>query len=416
MDLELTAQLVTALGIGLLIGLERERNPTAKAGLRTFSLLALTGAVAQLLASNAGAQWLVAAGLVAVAATMIAAYYHHHESEHELDPGTTTIAAASICYLLGAMTTAGFAAIATALAIAVAGLLYFKVELSSAVKGLERSEIIAILQFAVVAFVVLPLLPDRDYGPYGVWNPRHVWHMVVLVSGVSLGGFIALRLAGAKHGPRLAGALGGTVSSTATTLSFSRLARNSAELVPAAASAIVTANLVLPVRVIGIVGVAAPGLAPDVAVPLGAAVLTGVVLQLARRGGPIVSMAPPRVANPAGLQTAFSFALLYAVVLLLVAWVADVAGNRWVVAVAAVSGLTDVDAVTLSTSRLHESGGLGSALAVAAIVTGVVTNGLFKLGIIGKVGGRQLLAACALPLGGMLVAALAGLAWLSIVR
>lgn len=416
MDLELIGQLVTAMGIGLLIGLERERNPTAKAGLRTFALLALTGAVAQVLASRAGAQWLVAAGLVAVASTMIAAYYHHHQAEHDLDPGTTTIVAASACYLLGALTTAGFATTATALAIAVAGLLYFKVELSGAARGLERTEIIAILQFAVVAFVVLPLLPERNYGPYGVWNPRHIWHMVVLVSGVSLGGFVALRLAGEEHGPRLAGALGGIVSSTATTLSFSRLARESADLVPAAATAIVTANLVLPIRVMAIVVVAAPALAAEVAIPLVAAVVAGALLQFARRRAPAAWMAPPRVANPAGLQTALTFALLYATVLLLVAWVADAVGNRWVIAVAAASGLTDVDAVTLSTSRLHESGGLGSTDAVAAIVTGVVTNGLFKLGIVGRVGGPRLLAACALPLGGMLAAALAALAWSSITR
>jgi len=135
MDLDLLAQLVTALGIGLLIGLERERNPTAKAGLRTFSLLALAGAVAQLLSVRAGAEWLVAAGLLAVAATMIAAYYHHHEPEHDLDPGTTTIVAAVVCFLLGAMVAAGFASIATAVSIAVAGLLYFKVELSTVVTG-----------------------------------------------------------------------------------------------------------------------------------------------------------------------------------------------------------------------------------------------------------------------------------------
>ena len=130
---------------------------------------------------------------------MIAAYYHHHEPEHDLYPGTTTIVAAVVCFLLGAMVAAGFASIATAVSIAVAGLLYFKIELSTVVKGLDRSEVIAILQFAVVAFVVLPLLPDRDFVPYGVWNLRHIWHMVVLVSGVSVGGFVALRLVGPKH-------------------------------------------------------------------------------------------------------------------------------------------------------------------------------------------------------------------------
>ena len=416
MDLTLILEFVAALGIGLLIGLERERNPTAKAGLRTFSLLALAGAAAQLLAIKAGATWLVAAGLLAVAAMMITAYYHHHEPDHDRDPGTTTIVAAMVCFLLGAMTTGGYGALATALAIAVAGLLYFKVELSTAVKGLDRSEVIAILQFAVIAFVVLPLLPDQDLGPYGAWNPRHIWHMVVLVSGVSLGGFIALRLVNSRHGPRLAGALGGLVSSTATTLSFSRLAHESPNTVSAAATAIVTANLVLPLRIMAMVLVVAPALAGILAVPLGLAIASGALLQLAgRREGP-AAITAPKVENPAGLKTAITFAVLYAGILVLVAWAADVVGPQWVLAVAAISGLTDVDALTLSTSRLHEAGGITSKLAVAAIVTGIVANGVFKMIIIARVGGRALLKSCALPLGGMLIAALGGLVWLNLSR
>lgn len=416
MDPKLILEFVTALGIGLLIGLERERNPTAKAGLRTFSLLALAGAVTQLLANQAGATWLVAAGLLAVAAMMITAYYHHHEPDHDRDPGTTTIAAAVVCFLLGAMTTAGYGALATALAIAVAGLLYFKVELSTAVKGLDRAEVIAILQFAVIAFVVLPLLPDQNLGPYGAWNPRHIWHMVVLVSGVSLAGFIALRLVDSRHGPRLAGALGGLVSSTATTLSFSRLAHESPNTVPAAAAAIVTANLVLPLRVMAIVAVVAPALAGDLAVPVVLAVSSGALLHLAAKNSSPTALTAPKVDNPAGLRTALTFALLYAGILVLVAWAADVVGQRWVLAVAAISGLTDVDALTLSTSRLHEAGGISSKLAIAAIVTGIVANGLFKLGIIARVGGRALLKSCALPLSGMLIAALGGMVWLSFAR
>lgn len=198
-------QFATALAIGLLIGLERERNPTAKAGLRTFTLVALSGAAAAGLAEAFGAPSIIAVGLGAVAFTMIAAYYHHHEPFHEEDPGTTTIAAVLVCYLLAAMVVMGEARLAVIVAIITALLLYFKTELHGLARNLQRRDLISILQFAVVAFVVLPLLPDREFGPYGALNPRHIWLMVVLISGVSLAGYVALRVVGRERGAMLLG-------------------------------------------------------------------------------------------------------------------------------------------------------------------------------------------------------------------
>ena len=272
--LEALPQYLTALAIGLLIGLERERNPTAKAGLRTFALVALAGAMSATLAETFAAPYIIAVGLGAVALMMIAAYYHHHEAFHEWDPGTTTIAAVIGCYMLGAMTLTGFARLAVILGILATTLLYFKAELRGVARRLERRDLVSMLQFAVVAFVVLPLLPDRGFGPYAALNPRHIWLMVVLISGVSLAGYVALRLVGREHGAMLLGLFGGLVSSTATTLAYSRYARSGGEFTGLASVVIVTANLVLLVRLAVLAAITAPGilgvLGPVLAVALAA--------------------------------------------------------------------------------------------------------------------------------------------------
>ncbi|MEX0637285.1 MAG: MgtC/SapB family protein, partial [Burkholderiales bacterium] len=204
-----------SLGIGLLIGLERERNPAAKAGVRTFALIALAGTLAAFVDAALGGAWVVPVGLAAVAAMLIAAYWRIGADE---EPGTTTVAAATVCYLLGVMVGTGETAIAGALAIGVTALLYFKPEIEGFSTALERHEQVSVLQFLIVTFIVLPILPDRAYGPYDVLNPRQIWLMVVLISGIGLASYVALRLAGERAGVLLAGALGGLVSSTATTV------------------------------------------------------------------------------------------------------------------------------------------------------------------------------------------------------
>ncbi|MCC6658049.1 MAG: MgtC/SapB family protein, partial [Rhodocyclaceae bacterium] len=210
---------ITSLAVGLLMGLERERRRSAKAGLRTFALVALLGTLSGLLAEQADAGWIIAAGLLAVGAMIIAAYLNQPDDAG--DPGTTSVVAILVCYCLGAAIWFGHGALAVMLAIAVTVLLYFKAELHGISHRLTPKDLISILQFAVLSFVILPILPDRDYGPYLAFNPYQAWLMVVLVSGVSLAGYAALRLAGPQHGAPMMGLLGGLVSSTATTAVFS---------------------------------------------------------------------------------------------------------------------------------------------------------------------------------------------------
>jgi len=368
-------RLAVSAGIGLLIGLERERNPAARAGVRTFALIALAGT----LAASLGDGWLVAVGLAAVAGMLIAVYARAPQE----DPGTTTVAAAVVAYLLGVMAGRGDTTLAGALAIGVTALLYFKPEIEGFSAGLQRHEQVSVLQFLVVTFIVLPILPDRAFGPYGVLNPREVWLMVVLISGIGLASYVALRMFGGRGGLLLAGALGGLVSSTATTVLYARRSRGGEAAARMALAVVSLANLVPLARIALLAAIVAPALLPRLAPALGAALAAGAAVWAlgARRGGAPGSAQVPEVSNPAELATALRFALLYAAVLLAAAWLSAIAGPRGLYAAALASGLVDIDAITLSALNLFGEGHIAPGAAAATIALAFAANTTFKLAV-----------------------------------
>ncbi|MCL4472097.1 MAG: MgtC/SapB family protein [Candidatus Thermoplasmatota archaeon] len=379
---------VVALALGLLMGLERERNPAAKAGLRTFALTALLGVLAAHLATALDELWLVAVGLLLVGAMMIAAYLHAPQ-QPEGDPGTTTVAALMLCYGLGVLVWQNEIQLAVMLGIAATMLLYFKPELRGFSQRMSRHDLLSILQFAVLALIILPLLPNQDYGPYGALNPYQIWWMVVLIVGVGLAGYAALRLVGQQRGAVMLGLLGGLVSSTATTLSFSRHARASSEMAPVAVIVIVLANLVVLVRLGVLVAVLAPGVLTQLLPVLIGGLVAGAfgaaygVYRLQPQGElPALAMG-----NPTELRPALGFGLLYAVVLLAAAWLSDWLGARGLYAVALVAGLTDVDAITLSSLRLYNLDKLPVTLVVNVVTLAVLANLAFKSALTLTIGG-----------------------------
>ena len=345
--------------------------------MRTFALVALLGTLA---ASAGDPTWTVPVGLAAVAAMLIVAY--SREPAHE-DPGTTTVVAALVCYLLGVLAGMGEPALAGALAIGVTALLYFKPEIEGISTALKRHEQVSILQFLVVTFIVLPILPDRGYGPYAALNPRNIWLMVVLVSGIGLASYVALRAAGSRHGVLMTGILSGLLSSTAATVLYARRSRESAAMERLAFAVVPLANLVPVARIAVLAAVVAPALLANLAPLLGAALAAGLgaavffVRGVERGDAPV-----PESANPAEMGTALRFGALYAIVLLAAAWLADVAGQRGLYAAALAAGTVDIDPIVLSALKLFNAGDVPERAAVAMIALAYLANVAFKLGIL----------------------------------
>jgi uncharacterized membrane protein (DUF4010 family) len=388
--IEALPQFLTSLAIGLLIGLERERTPSAKAGLRTFALVALFGTLSALLSTKLGSPWLLIAGLLAVAGMIIAAYLNKPSEEN--DPGTTTVIALLLCYGLGAMIWYGLAELAVMLAIGITALLYFKPELRGISQRLTRRDLVAVLQFSVLTFIVLPILPDQDYGPYHAFNPHQAWLMVVLISGISLVGYTALHAVGTRYGAPLLGFLGGLVSSTATTLLYAKNSKNNPIISHLAASVIVIASMVVLLRLLVLSAIVAYGTLPGLFPVLAGGFLFGLIVALYnwRKMDKVTELNIPETSNPAELHTAIGFGLLYVVVLLVAAWMEALAGSRGLYVVALVSGLTDVDAITLSSLRLFNLGQLSEHQTVTAIALAFISNIAFKFGMVVFIGGWNL--------------------------
>jgi len=384
---------LTSLAIGLLIGLERERSPVAKAGLRTFTLTALTGTLVAMLASQADSPWVLAVGFLIVASIIISAYLNGPEIE---DPGTTTEAALVFCFGLGAMVWYGETTLAVMLAIATTVLLHYKPELQSLSKSLSRRDLESILQFAVLSFVILPVLPNRDMGPCGALNLYQIWLMVVLISGLSLAGYAALRIIGQRYGAPLLGVFGGLASSTATTLVYARHGKESAGMARLSAVIIMIASLVVLVRLAVLCGVVSPRVMPLLLPVLAGGLLLGggVTLWLWRNINRDGELPMPKVTNPTEIRVSLTFGAIYAVVLVAAAWLSYYAGSRGLYGLALVSGLTDVDAITLSSLRLFELGKIDAQQVVSAIVIAYVSNMAFKLGLVAVVGGMALARLC----------------------
>jgi uncharacterized membrane protein (DUF4010 family) len=397
--------------IGLLVGLERERKPAVKAGVRTFTLIALLGTLAALLDEVTGSEWALAAGAVCVTATLVAAYLHDRDTVRD-ESGTTTVVAALAVFFLGAMNYHGYRLPAVALGVAITVLLYFKAEIEGFSHKLTGQDVRSMLQFAVLTAVILPLLPDRAFGPYGVLNPFEIWLMVVLVAAVSLSGYVAWRLTLGRHGLVLTGVLGGLVSSTATTLGFARQVAAGSQTMSAAVLVILLANATKLVRVLFLVGVVAPEALPRALVLLVPALLVSLAGVAWRWKA--VDTAPANgeeaFRNPTQLGTAISFGAAYALVLLFSAWANDVLGASGVLALAAASGLTDVDAITLSSMQMLNREALSEQVALTAVAVAVASNLVFKTVMASVAGGSVLRGPVMRAFGAVLVGLGAGLA------
>lgn len=380
--------LVAAL-VGFLIGLDRERKEARKArrlfaGVRTFPLIALVGAVPMLLLDRVGPA-LLAASFIAVAA--IAAVSYHRESAAGAVGATTEIAALAT-FLLGALAGAGDVIVAGAAGVAVAVLLAAKPPLEAFSRALTEAEVAAALELAVISVIVLPLLPNHGYGPWQVLNPFEIWLVVVLVSGLSFAGFIAMRFLGEQRGIVVAGVVGALVSSTAVTVAMATQSRAKADLARAAAAAAVLASTIMGWRVLAFVSAVNFGIVPRL-VPVAAAM--GVVgaaaawmlMREPTRARQDTSQAS--IANPFSLTAALTFGAIYALILLAVRAAEQVFGAGGMFVAAALSAVADVDAVSIALARLGP-GPSGWHDPAAAVTLALVVNTLVKLAIAAVMG------------------------------
>jgi uncharacterized membrane protein (DUF4010 family) len=389
---------VIALFIGALVGTERthhhQQQPTSLAGIRTFILFAEFGAITAWLSRAMGSPVVFAAGLVCTVTLVVAGYVLARRAGEET-PGVTTEMAAAVVYALGALAVYGPPLIAVALAVLTAGLLALKTMLHTAVNRVSREELLATLRLLFASFIVLPLLPNHPVDPWNALNPFKLWLLVILISGLSMVGYVAVRWVGASRGTLLAGFFGGLVSSTAVTLTFARQSREEPALSRALASGTLLAWTVMFLRVIVLVGALRWGLLVKVALPLGAMAFAGMLLvALAWRGYRRSLTGAPRelgLKNPFRLWPAIKFAALFAVVLVVARLIQAYAPGQGLYWFSAVAGSTDVDAIVLSLTELFGKGEADADVVVRGIVIASVANTLAKLGLLAGLGSRLIL-------------------------
>lgn len=393
MDQQIFKALGIALLLGLLVGLQREWGKHRLAGIRTFTLITLFGAASTLLARDFGGL-VVAASLVAVVGLLITGNWMAESSGNPPQAGQTTEMAALVMFIVGAMLMAGYTLPAVVLGGATAVLLHLKERLQTAVGKLSDTDVRAVFQFVLLALVILPLLPNSTYGPYDVLNPFKVWLMVVLIVAISLSGYLAYRMVGVRGGTVLAGILGGFIASTATTVSYARQCAVNPKVIGTASVVIVIASTIVVIRVAIEIGVVAGGLLSSLLPPFAAFFVFMVAASaLLYHRMKLAATEPPMHSNPSQLTPAIIFGLLYAVMLMVVAFFEDYFGDQAIYVAAAISGLTGVDALTLSVAELYNLGRIEDGTAWRSIMIATMANLTFKAVAAGALGGRKLFVA-----------------------
>ena len=401
MEQEDLIQLAVSLLLGLLVGLQRERTPSTIAGIRTFPLIAAFGTISGWL-SEAYGGWVIAGGLIALAGVLGMAN-HMRAKAGDVDPGITTEMAALSLFAVGAYLVLGKMAVAVVLGGVIALLLHWKKPLHKFAARIGDEDLHAIMQFVLVALVVLPILPNRSYGPYQVLNPFKIWLFVVLIVGLSLTGYLIFKFFGDRAGMWAGGILGGMVSSTATTASFAR--RSTATGPAIAAFIIMLASAVLYARVVVLIGTAAPGkflaMAPPLAVML---VVCTIIAFVTSRFVKKHSTKMPEQKNPAQLKTALIFGGLYALISLGVKVAREHFGESGLYTAAVISGLTDMDAITLSTAQFVSRDEINPTLGWRVILLASLSNFAFKAGIVASLGDRSLFKLICIVFGAAMLA------------
>ncbi|HEY4056590.1 MAG TPA: MgtC/SapB family protein [Kofleriaceae bacterium] len=392
----------TALAVGLLIGLEREQSKqdgAGFAGVRTYPIFALIGALATMLAPVS--IWLSVGALAGVVALVSISYVI--EMRRGRASGVTTEASVIATFLLGALAVSHGVlepvrdrlVLVAALGVAITFLLSSKTWIHALAERVSREDFFATVKFLIVAVIVLPLLPHTALGPFDAIDPFQLGLLTITLAGLSFLGYVAMRWLGPDRGMFASAALGGLVSSTAVTMSFAARARRDPNLAPTAAAAIGVAWTIMVIRIGVLVALVHPSLLSTLAVPLGALAvgcIAGILLVFRKAAGPQPTE-ERAFKNPFELGNAIQFALLFGGIAVATKAAKQYLGDRGVFLAAGLSGTTDVDATTLSTARLPD---LTASTAAIAILIAAISNTLVKTGMAFGFGnaalGRRVLA------------------------
>lgn len=401
---ELIVSIAIAFGIGVLIGLEREQSGSGGtfAGSRTFPLFALFGALVQAFFPT-----MLPVAVAALAIPLSVAYIGKIWTEHDI--GLTTLMAALLTVVLGAMTIHSVRG--TVLAIIVGGvvtvLLSEKGTIHEVADRIDEQERRASVKFILVVVVVFPLLPDRAFDSLFGLNPRFIWLMVVFVTGLSFIAYVLSRIIGTQRGIALTGVLGGFVSSTATTVSMAQQTNDAPSLYQVYAFSTIIASTVMFPRALIEVAVVNRALLPYVVVPLGVMTVVGTAVAVAvytratRKDG-----IDANIENPFRLRSALFFGAVFAIILVVSESAHSWQGAAGIYATAFISGLADVDAITLTLSKLASEGAISSDVAATGIVLGAIANTLVKAGLAWLLGTRELAVLVTAVLGAVSVVGL----------
>lgn len=375
--------LATALAIGLLIGIERgwkgrhEEEGDRTGGIRTFSLIGLLGGVGGLLAQEVS-EWILAMAFLSVSALAIVA--HILDVRQDKDVGATTAFAMMLTFVLSAWAVFGHEISALGATVIVTALLSYKPVLHNWLKNVKKKEIFAGIKLLIISVVLLPLLPDEGFGPWQALNPYWIWWMVVIISGLSFAGYVAIKLAGRRLGVLLTAITGGLASSTAVTLSLAQFARKSHSKTIFIAG-VLFASSIMFIRVLVEVSVVNASLLGPLWAPLlamfGGMLLLGGWLVFQEQRGTATSETSIELKNPFQLGMALKFGALLGLMLVLSEGVQEWYGDGGIYALSVASGLMDVDAITLSLSRMAKDE-LAAEVATMGIVLASATNTLVK--------------------------------------
>lgn len=402
MDYHDLTTLGIAFGLGLLVGLQREKANSELAGVRTFTLIAILGVLAGFLSRDYQNPFILPVLGVALTSLLVAANFIKIKVFTNPDVGQTTEVAALLMFAIGAYLVMGDRVLGIVIGVSMSVLLYVKERLHGFINRLQEKDLSAIMTFAGISLVVLPILPNKTYGPYNVLNPQNIWLMITLIVGLSVLGYFIYKFVGKKLGIISNGVLGGLISSTATTVSYARKTVDTASISKMAAFVITVASAISLARVMVEIGVVIPEKLPVILLPLMVEFVVMALICL----GMFYSInkdskddTMPEPENPAEFKSALVFGLLYGAILLAVAFANEEFGDDALYIVAIISGLTDVDAITLSLSQLIKIDALNVSTGWKLILLASLSNLVFKGVMAGILGTKQLAKWIALSFG-----------------